>query len=409
LVEKTDRLYRNYKNRVLIDDLEVEIHFVKDGRIIGKDSRPSDKFAHDIETAQARFYLNNLSEEVKKGKRQKAKQGSYPGGVVSLGYIRNKLNKSIEPDPERSPIIRALFELYAKGDKSIDNVHEFAQKARLTYPRSGRLIARSEVERLLKKVFYTGKFYWNEVLYPGDYAGLVDPHLFDRMQAAFGSRTNGRFSSRDFPYSRLMRCGVCGCAVTAKVKKGKYVYYHCTGYGNKHKLVYLRESALDREFAGIVGKVTLPFEWYDYLKTCLEHELGHRRIRIARERERLETLRENIQTSMKKAFQAKLDGLVSDDFFKAVHNDYQAELDAVSYRLANLSESVDADFDIAMQTIELSHQAESLYVRVNHDQKRRLLQSVLSNCELIGTTLYPTYNKPFDILAKGTEMQSKRG
>ncbi|MCK4372983.1 MAG: recombinase family protein, partial [candidate division Zixibacteria bacterium] len=60
LVEKTDRLYRNYKDRVLIDDLEVEIHFVKDGRIIGKDSRPSDKFAHDIETAQARFYLNNL-------------------------------------------------------------------------------------------------------------------------------------------------------------------------------------------------------------------------------------------------------------------------------------------------------------------------------------------------------------
>ncbi len=409
MVEKTDRLYRNYKDRVLIDDLEVEIHFVKDGRIIGKDSRPSDKFAHDIETAQARFYLNNLSEEVKKGQRQKAKQGSYPGGVVPIGYIRNKLNKTIELDPERAPIIRALFELYAQGDKSIDNAHEFARKARLTYPRSGRLIARSEVERLLKKVFYTGKFYWNEVLYPGDYAGLVDPHLFDRVQAAFGSRTNGRFSSRDFPYSRFVTCGECGLAVTAEIKKEKYVYYHCTGYGNKHKRVYVPESTFDREFAGIVGKVTLPFEWYDYLKTCLEHELGHRRIRIARERERLETLRDNIQTSMKKAFQAKLDGLVSDEFFKAVHNDYQSELDGVNYRLANLCESVDADFDIAMQTIELSHQAESLFVRANRDQKRRLLKSVLSNCELIGTTLCPTYNKPFDILAKGTGMQLKRG
>jgi hypothetical protein len=408
LVEKTDRLYRNYKDRVLIDDLEVEIHFVKDGRVIGKDSRPSDKFAHDIETAQARFYLNNLSEEVKKGQRQKAKQGSYPGGVVSLGYIRNKLNKSIEPDPERAPIIRALFELYSQGDKSIDNVHEFAQKARLTYPRSGRIISRSEVERLLKKVFYAGKFYWNDMLYQGDHPPLVDPDLFDRVQAAFGKRTNGRFSNRDFLFSRLITCGECGNAVTAEIKKEKYVYYHCTGYGNKHKRVYVPEAALDREFAGIVGRVTLPFDWYDYLKTCLEHELGHRRIRIARERERLETLRDKIQTSMKKAFQAKLDGLVSDDFFKAVHNDYQAELDAVSYRLANLSDSVDADFDIAMQTIELSHQAESLFVRANHDQKRRLLQSVLSNCELIGTTLYPTYKKPFDILVKGLESQNKR-
>lgn len=109
--------------------------------------------------------------------------------------------------------------------------------------------------------------------------------------------------------------------MTAEIKKEKYVYYHCTGYGNKHKRVYLRESALDREFAGIVGRVSLPFDWYDYLKMCLEHELGHRRIRIARERERLETLRDLIiQTSMKKAFQAKLDGLVNDDFFKAMHN-----------------------------------------------------------------------------------------
>jgi len=60
-----------------------------------------------------------------------------------------------------------------------------------------------------------------------------------------------------------------------------------------------------------------------------------------------------------------------------------------------------------MQTIELSHQAESLYVRANRDQKRRLLQSVLSNCELIGTTLCPIYNKPSDILAKGLESQNK--
>ncbi len=408
LVEKTDRIYRNFKDRVLIDDLEVEIHFVKDGRIIGKNSRSSDMFVHDIETVQARFYSNNLSEEVKKGQRQKAKQGSYPGGMVPLGYIRNKLNKTIELDPERAPTIRALFELYAQGDKSIDNVHHFAKKARLTYPRSGRLIARSEVERLLKKAFYTGKFYWNDMLYHGDHPALVDPELFARVQAAFDKRTNGRFSTRDFLYSRFMTCGECGLVVTAEIKKEKYIYYHCTGYGNKHKRVYVPESALDRQFTSIVGRVSLPFDWYDYLKTCLEHELGNRRIRIARERERLDTARDKIQTSMKKAFQAKLDGLVSDDFFKSVHNDYQTELDAVNYRLANLSESVDADFDIAMQTIELSHQAESLFVRANRDQKRRLLQSLLSNCQLIGTSLYPTYNKPFDILVKGLESQNKR-
>jgi hypothetical protein len=130
----------------------------------------------------------------------------------------------------------------------------------------------------------------------------VDPDLFDRVQAAFGKRTNGRFSNRDFLFSRLITCGECGHAVTAEIKKEKYVYYHCTGYGNKHKRVYVPEAALDREFAGIVGRVTLPFDWYDYLKTCLEHELGHRRIRIARERERLETLRDQYPDQHEKGF-----------------------------------------------------------------------------------------------------------
>jgi len=111
---------------------------------------------------------------------------------------------------------------------------------------------------------------------------------------------------------------------------------------------------------------------------------------------------------MKKTFQAKLDGVVSDKFFKSVHNDYQRELDAVNYRLANLSESIDADFDIAKKTIELSHQAESLYLKVNPDQKRRLLKSVLSNCYLKGVTLCPIYSKPFDILVKGLESQNIR-
>ncbi len=33
LVEKTDRLYRNFKDYVLLEDLDLEIHLVKEGRL----------------------------------------------------------------------------------------------------------------------------------------------------------------------------------------------------------------------------------------------------------------------------------------------------------------------------------------------------------------------------------------
>ena len=83
LVEKTDRLYRNRTDALafetLIEKRGIEIHLVKEGRIIGRESRSQDKFMHDIHVAVAKHYVENLKEEVKKGMREKAEEGIYPG------------------------------------------------------------------------------------------------------------------------------------------------------------------------------------------------------------------------------------------------------------------------------------------------------------------------------------------
>jgi hypothetical protein len=48
LVEKTDRLYRNLKDWVTVDELEVEIHFPKEGVVLSREWRSSEKFMHGI-------------------------------------------------------------------------------------------------------------------------------------------------------------------------------------------------------------------------------------------------------------------------------------------------------------------------------------------------------------------------
>jgi len=103
-------------------------------------------------------------------------------------------------------------------------------------------MARSEIERLLKKEFYTGKFEWSGVLYQGDHPAVIDRFVFDRVQGAFKARSNGRFTKRQFTFSRLMTCGVCGSAITAEIKKNRYVYYHCTGYKKSHPVTYVPEG-----------------------------------------------------------------------------------------------------------------------------------------------------------------------
>src|SRR5258708_12526442 len=85
LVEKTDRLYRNLKDYVTMDELDLEIHFVKESVVISKESRSSEKFMHGIKVLMAKNYIDNLSEETRKGMLEKAEQSIYLS-FAPLGY-----------------------------------------------------------------------------------------------------------------------------------------------------------------------------------------------------------------------------------------------------------------------------------------------------------------------------------
>ena len=57
LVDKAHRLYRNIKDWMTVDDLDVMIHFVKENAVVSKDSRSSDKFLHRIKVLMAKNYV----------------------------------------------------------------------------------------------------------------------------------------------------------------------------------------------------------------------------------------------------------------------------------------------------------------------------------------------------------------
>jgi DNA invertase Pin-like site-specific DNA recombinase len=124
LTKKTDRLYRNIPDWVKVDDFGVEIHFVKEGIVLSEASRSNDKFMHGIKVLMAKNYIDNLSEEARKGMQEKAEQGIWPT-KCPMGY-RNVTGpdgkKIIAIDPEVAPIIAKLFEWYASGQYSMQEV-----------------------------------------------------------------------------------------------------------------------------------------------------------------------------------------------------------------------------------------------------------------------------------------------
>jgi site-specific DNA recombinase len=147
LVEKTDRLYRNLKDWVTVDELEVEIHFPKEGAVLSRNSRSAEKLMHGIKVLMAKNYIDNLSEEARKGMQEKAEQGIWP--TVAPLIVGSDGKKIIEPDPKSAPIISRLFEWYATGALSLK---EAAQKSRaigLVYRKSGAAVPVSTILRKL--------------------------------------------------------------------------------------------------------------------------------------------------------------------------------------------------------------------------------------------------------------------
>src|SRR5580704_12240867 len=152
LVEKTDRLYRNLKDWVTVDELEVEIHFPKEGVVLSRESRSSEKFMHGIKVLMAKNYVDNLSEETRKGMLEKAEQGIWPS-FAPLGY-RNvdgpDGKKIIAPDPDVAPIVSELFQWYATGRLSLKEAAHRARDAGLVYRKSGTKVPVSTVHSILR-------------------------------------------------------------------------------------------------------------------------------------------------------------------------------------------------------------------------------------------------------------------
>jgi len=115
ICEKVDRITRNFKDAVKLDDWlkeddERQIHFVKQNLVVHKNARSNEIFQWDIYLALARQYSNNLSEETKKGLYEKAEQGWYPGnkkrGYKTVGGAGHKIwaIDFEKPDAETAPL-----------------------------------------------------------------------------------------------------------------------------------------------------------------------------------------------------------------------------------------------------------------------------------------------------------------
>ena len=410
LVEKTDRLYRNLKDWVTVDELDVEMHFPKEGVVLSRESRSSEKFMHGIKVLMAKNYIDNLSEEARKGMQEKAEQGIWPT-KTPLGY-RNITGpdgkKIIAVDRALSPIVSQLFDWYARGDISLKDAVRKAQAAGLLYPKSGAKVPVSTVHTILRNRLYTGWFEWNGKLIQGKHEALVPVELWERVQGVL----DGRFTKKakrgkhDFAFSGLIACHACGCAVVGEIKKERYVYYHCTGYADKCqgnpascRRKHVREEALEVQFTELLGRLRFDDEVLEWVRDALHASHADQRREhgeaIKRHQAEYKRLDERIHTM----YVDKLDGLVDAAFFEKMSNQWRDEQKRCQREIERHQNADKSYLSEGVALLDLARNAQGLFAKQEPHEKRRLLNFVLSNCTWEDGEVVATFCQPFDMLA----------
>lgn len=223
LAEKTDRLYRNIEDAATIKKLDVQIHLVKEAHIISRDSKSQDKLIHGLNLVLSCNYSDKLSEEVKKGMRQKMEEGTLPGRPP-FGYRNNKGERTIKIHPENSEIAHLAFTRFASGAYSL---HELCRAVRQA---TGTTISKTNMHKMLTNPFYVGICKWGGSTYIGVQERFIDQATFDRAQSVLKGHNKPKYSKREIAFRGLMTCANDGCLLTGDVQKEKYVYYRCTGH-----------------------------------------------------------------------------------------------------------------------------------------------------------------------------------
>ena len=410
LCEKVDRITRNFKDAVRVndwleEDTERQIHFVKQNLVIHKHSKSHEKFQWDIQLVLARQYSNNLSEEASKGLLQKAEEGWCPAsrkrGYITTGVTGKKTWCIDDSEASDAPYIRRAFQLYDTGEHTLlslsKQLYEEGWKAR-----DGGKIGKTTLHKLLTDCFYCGEFMWKGKRYTSaKHKPLISQELFDSVQEKLSRKVAGKYRKHNFLLKGMCSCGECGRTIVGQKQKG-HSYYSCTRYNtNCSQRKYVREEKLEKQIIKILKDLQCSdkrmLEWVrKALKENHQYEIDARSKEIAALQKREKELLQRTDA----VYEDKLDGKITEEFYNRKSGQYSGELRQVRKDIKKLTEANKKYMNLGSAIFELAQASAKIYESCESEvEKRGLLHDVFSNIKIKDGNIVPDYKNGIQLVA----------
>lgn len=407
LCEKVDRLTRNLKEAVTANewiesDETRSIHFVKQNLVIHKHAKSDERFRWDIEIILAKKFIANLSEEVRKGQKEKIAQGWLPA-KPPLGYktIGEKGHKIHVVDETTAPLVKRMFELYATGNYSLNALAQVMYKEGL---RNGsKKFGKSRIHESLSDPFFYGKIRWNGEIYAGQHESLISKELFDAVQQKLTrSNDNPQYKKHLPVFKAKIKCEECGGVIAWETQKGHW-YGHCNHYRECSQKKFVRQETIEDQlfpyFDKVAPKNTRVLQWLEKaLKESHNEEIDYNTAK----REEFNRIARTADQRIENAYRDKLDGKMPASLCEKMIKESTEEKEIAIESLGKLSKGRTAYYEAGFAIHELASKAKDIYKssKTTEDQRRLLLSHIFSNLSLKADRISPNYTFGFAFLAE---------
>ena len=330
------------------------------------------KFMLNIAFGQSKYYVDNLSENTKRGLRQKIRRGEFPG-IAPFGYYNNTKTKTVHIDKRQAELVKAIFALYAKGQSTFQDISNYLFENGIKTG-GGKPYSKDKVKYILKNPFYYGHFIYAGEIYEGKHTPIISKKLWDKVQTIIEWRsrpTKGLIEPQ--PYCGLLRCP-CGMMITAenKTKRQKngnihhYVYYRCTRKSKSTKCIEpaVRSELLDMQLSDLLAGFALPTKYADIVREMINKDEQAEQSQIDAKISDLRVNISHLSEKLQRLLDAFLDGVLERD-------DYAKKKAEILSQKKTLEEQAS---DLSMGTLEWV------------EPLRNMLEKAVSICKIAKST-----------------------
>ncbi len=341
------------------------------------DATPQGKFMLSISFGQSKYYVDNLSENIKRGHRQKLKNGIWPQ-KAPLGYSNDKRVKTIVVDPVKSILVKKTFEAYSTGNFTFAQVRRKINDLGLKGTGDG-VLSISNYQYLLKNPFYYGLIRYGGEFYEGKHEPIITKKLFDEVQEVMTRKSKPKTDElKPYAYRGLLHCGECGCFITTETQKG-HNYLRCTKRKGVCSQKYVREEVITSQIQQELKKVSLSDAVADWLIAEVEKEKIENDQTSNVQTQKVNTEIATVDAKLDKLMTAYLENAITLSEYQETKNKLTIEKCVLKDKLTTFERSATIRFEPVIKFFNDCKQAAILAESSDTAKIREFFQKVGSN------------------------------